>query len=209
MSTAEVNPCSGGGCATLGSSKLFPRVPARTGVRLALRLPFWLIPGDLLLLAPVLGIASPTSLTRVAIAAGSGGLVPWQASFGTRIGTFQFVLGREVEANLFGYLGTEHLLLIVPVTSGGPQGYGVVQAKTVRLEFPVLEYTPFRTFATQLTFALSAQVGFGYEWATASEVVYPDGATTGSLGSAWSVFFRFRFDGRYFMASREDLRAPR
>ena len=54
--TAQENQCGDApGCATVGTAALFPRVPARTGLDLGLRMPFWLIPGDMLILGPGAG----------------------------------------------------------------------------------------------------------------------------------------------------------
>jgi hypothetical protein len=55
----------------LGSEHV-PVVPSRRGLELELRLPLWVLPRDLILLAPVLGLA-PNALTKVAIRAASGG----------------------------------------------------------------------------------------------------------------------------------------
>lgn len=63
--------------------------------------------------------------------------------------------------------------------------------------------------AESLGLVEAKQLGFGYEWATSAEAVYPANATGGEVGSAWSAFLRVRFDGRCFMGSREDLKPPR
>lgn len=52
INTAQVNNCSGSSCPTFGGSNLFPAVPSSTGLRLGARIPFWLIPGDTILLVP-------------------------------------------------------------------------------------------------------------------------------------------------------------
>jgi len=44
MTTPQLDKCEGSSCGALGTTSLFPRVPARTGLRLGLRVPFWLIP---------------------------------------------------------------------------------------------------------------------------------------------------------------------
>src|SRR6267142_742946 len=77
MSAAQLDHCSGTSCDALGASNLFPRVPARTGLRLGLRLPFWLLPADTLLLVPILALVSPASLSKVGVAAASGGFFPY------------------------------------------------------------------------------------------------------------------------------------
>jgi hypothetical protein len=207
--TAQKNQCGDApGCATVGTAALFPRVPARTGLSLGLRMPFWLIPGDMLILGPVLALASPAALSKVGVEAASGGLIPYERSFSTSAGYFQVVAGREVRAILFGFTGD--LVGVVPAGTlpDGTSQYAVVDYKSVQLEFPVLEWTPFRTFATQLTFAAQIQLGFSVSLPVSTEVLYPVG-TPFSTGPGWSVWLRGVFDGRYFFGSREDLQAPR
>ena len=207
--TAQKNGCGDApGCATLGTAALFPQVAARTGLSLGIRMPFWLIPGDMLILGPVLALASPTALSKVGVEAASGGLIPYQRSFSTGAGVFQFIAGREARVVLFGYMGD--VLGVVPsgVLPDGTNQWAVVKVQTVKLEFPVLEWTPFRTFATQLTFAAQLQLGFSVGLIASQEVLYPVGAPF-STGPGWSIWLRGTFDGRYFFGSREDLQAPR
>ncbi len=205
--TSERAGCGGmAGCETAGTAALFPQVPARIGMSFGMRLPFWIIPGDMLLLGPVLALAAPSALNRVVVEAASGGLIPLERSFETGAGVFQIVAGREARAVLFGYV--EDLMGVVPVgvlPDGTPQ-YGAVKFKSVQLQFPVLEWTPFRSFATQLTFAAQIQLGFSVGIPTSTQVMYPaGGAFTSSPG--WSVWLRGVFDGRYFFGSREDLQS--
>ncbi len=65
-------------------------IPARTGLALRFRMPFYLIPGDLLLLSP-LYLIDPKAYSKLAVTAGNGGLIPWQLGWATAIGRFQFV----------------------------------------------------------------------------------------------------------------------
>jgi hypothetical protein len=206
--TAQKNQCGDApGCAVIGTAALFPRAPARTGMSFGLRMPFWLIPGDMILLVPVLALTSQSALSKVGVEAASGGLIPYERSFRTGAGVFQIVVGREARAVLFGFTGDT--LAVVPggVQPDGSNPYVVVQFKTVQLEFPVLEWTPFRTFATQLTFAGQVQLGFSVGLPASTDVLYPVGAPF-STGPGWGVWLRGVFDGRYFVGSREDLSAP-
>ena len=211
MAAAQTDKCSGSACDALGASNLFPRLPARTGLRLGVRIPFWLIPGDTLILGPVLALASPASLSKVGVAAASGGLVPYERSFTTQAGVFQFVLGREVQGTLYGYLGERTIPLMVAPIGQGPSGttYGVIALRTLALSFPVVEWTPFRTFATQVAFSFQMQLGFGVEVPTSVQVRYPAGSAAPSVPPSWTIFLRIASDGRYFLGSREDLQPPR
>ncbi len=211
MSAAQLDHCSGTSCDALGASNLFPRVPARTGLRLGLRLPFWLLPADTLLLVPILALVSPASLSKVGVAAASGGFFPYERTFSGSAGYFQIVLGREVQATLYGYLGEKTIPLVVTPIGQGPSGeqLGVVAVKSLVLDFPVLEWTPFRTFATQVAFAFQTQLGFGVEVPLSVSVRAPSGGPSPSIPLAWSIFLRLGADGRYFFGSREDLQPPR
>ena len=64
-------------------------------------MPFWLVPLDLLISSPLFFI-SPDTYAGMAVTAGLGGLIPWQAGIETGIGRFQFILGREIGLTLYG-----------------------------------------------------------------------------------------------------------
>ena len=210
MQSAQTDACSGGdACTVLGTSAFFPRVPARTGLRLGMRMPFYLIPGDMLLLGPVLALVSQSALSSVAVAAASGGLIPYQRSFGIGVGWLQVVIGREFDAVLYGFLSDVIILTPIGPPPDPTSDLGAAKLKSISLVFPVLEWTPFRTFATQLVFAAVIQLGFGVEIPLTTPIVYPTGYGNASLSPSWNVFLRGQFDGRYFFGSRDDLVSPR
>ena len=127
------------------------------------------------------------------IIAASGGLIPWQRTLNTGIGAFQFVLGREVGIALFGY-GKQ-----------GIRGYtgsnGVVSGYTYRswqMDLPIVEYRPFRTFATNTALTGSLQLGFGFDFPNNAHLVDPPGAPGPDLGTSWFVYLKVAFDGRYY-----------
>jgi hypothetical protein len=208
MLAAEADKCSGASCQLVGTSNLFPASPARTGLRLGVRMPFWVLPGDMLVLGPVLALVAPHALSDVGVAAASGGLIPYERTIQTGAGSFQIIVGREVQGTLFGYLGPANLPLYIAPIGKNPDGtpaYGVVSEKSLALAFPVVEWTPFRAFATQLTFTTAVQLGFGVEVPLSTEVVYPDNAAPVTPPPSWTVFLRGQFDGRYFLGGNENL----
>jgi len=210
MQSAQTESCDAGpACSVLGSSAFFPRVPARTGLRLGIRMPFYLLPFDMLLLGPILAVASPGALSSVGVAAASGGLIPYERSFGIGVGTLQVVIGREVDAVLYGYLSDVVVLTPVGPPPDPESAFGAAQLKSISLSFPILEWTPFRTFATQLVFATVVQLGFGMEIPFTSPVVFPEGYGNASLSPSYNFYLRGQFDGRYFFGSRDDLAPPR
>ena len=77
-------------------------IPGREAFNTRFRMPFYLLPLDLLITAPVLLIASPDTYASMAVSAGLGGLIPWQAGIESSIGRFQFILGREVGVAFYG-----------------------------------------------------------------------------------------------------------
>ena len=134
-------------------------IPGRTGYSARLRMPFYLIPGDLLLLSP-LYFASPKTYQGMAVTAVNGGLIPWQLGWATRFGRFQFVLGREIGATFYG-LGSDDSLL----APGAPPGTGprVIKFESTYLEFPILEYRPYRAFDTTQSSELILQLFGGVD----------------------------------------------
>jgi hypothetical protein len=210
MQSAQTESCNGApACEVLGSSAFFPRVPARTGLRLGIRMPFYVLPFDMLILGPVLALVSPSALSSVGVAAASGGLIPYERSFGIGFGSLQVVIGREVDTVLYGYLSD----VVVLVPTGPPPSpdstTGAAQLKSIAINFPILEWTPFRTFATQLVFVAVVQLGFGMEIPFTSPIVYPPGFGNATLSPSYNFYLRGQFDGRYFFGSRDDLVAPR
>ena len=67
-------------------------IPGRTGFSARLRMPFYLIPGDLLLLSP-LYLVMPTNYERMAVTAANGGLIPWQLGRATDSADFSSCWG--------------------------------------------------------------------------------------------------------------------
>ena len=176
------------------------QVPSRGAYTLRLRLPFWLIPGDLLLAAPTVGLISAPTFVEMAVAAGSGGLIPWQSGISTSIGRFQFVVGREIGVSFFGY-GSEDTKMIIPVSGTTPVQTPVVGVRSIQLEFPLLEYRPFRTFSMNQSSSMVAQFFGGVDIPTRVEVIAPAGAPDPALHNVWFVGLRVAFDWRYYLGS--------
>ena len=61
-------------------------IPYRNGLQARLRLPFYLLPGDLLVLAPLLYFVAPKAMSTVVATSGNGGLIPWQTGMLSSIG---------------------------------------------------------------------------------------------------------------------------
>src|SRR4029078_7796903 len=66
------------------AASLGAAIPNRMGISTRLRMPYYLIPGDLLFMSP-LYLASPTTYTNMAVTASNGGLSPLQYVIAHRI----------------------------------------------------------------------------------------------------------------------------
>jgi len=169
-------------------------IPSRSAYTVRLRMPFWLIPGDLLLALPVLAF-SPDTYTKMAVVASNGGLIPWQSGIATPIGRFQFVLGREVGISFYGH-GQQEDHLLIP--SSAPGGTTLIKLRSVSFDFPVLEYRPFRSFSLDQSSSLIAQLYFGFESSQTVSPIVPAGAPEPDMKRIWYTGIRMAFDWRNY-----------
>jgi len=174
-----------------------PGVPARTGAQFRFRIPFYLIPGDLLLATPILAFTSPKTLEKMAITATDGGLIPWQTKLNTPVGKVQFVVGREVGATLFGF-GTKDAFLTLLTTADGSKVLAPIAIKTIQWDFPVLEIRPFREYGTRYAFSALLQIGGGFDHPLDSEIVGHPELPPPPLKTRYFGFLRIFFDGRRY-----------
>jgi hypothetical protein len=134
------------------------------------------------------------------VTAGSGGLIPWQAGIATSFGRFQFILGREVGVSFFGY-GKEEDPMIIPVSGTDPAQTPIVDVRSIQLEFPLVEYRPFRTFSMNQSSSMIVQLYGGVDFPTRISVVAPAGAPEPSVRNNWFAGLRVAFDWRYYLGS--------
>jgi hypothetical protein len=172
-------------------------IPARPAFTSRIRVPFWLVPFDLLVAAPFLATMSPETFTQMAAVAGNGGLIPWQAGIATSVGRFQFVLGREIGVAFYGYIREEDRFLF-PYGDASEELMALVSLRSVQLEFPVVEYMPFRTFAANQSSSLVIQLFSGVDIPTKTSVVYSPGGSDIVTKSVWQIGLRAAFRWRHY-----------
>ena len=168
-------------------------IPGREAFNFRIRMPFWLLPFDLLIAVPLLFI-SPDTYTGMAVTASLGGLLPWQAGIETGIGRFQFILGREVGVALYGR-GEFIDAILVPVSEDQT---ALVNFKSTQIDLPLLEYRPFRTFSSDQSSSLILQLNFGVDIPHNESVALPVGLETPDLHPVWYIGLRTAFDWRYY-----------
>jgi hypothetical protein len=190
--TSSTNLVSNAALARAGGN-IASAISSRTAVTSRVRMPFYLIPGDLLFLAP-LYFFSPERYTAIAATAANGGLIPWQSGFATGIGRFQFVLGREFGLAFYGLAGKDRV--VAPGYAGAP--LRVVSYKSTALDVPILEYRAYRSFSSNQSSAVLLQLFTAVDLPHSASVVSPPSAPTPELGHVWSVGIRLVFDWRYY-----------
>ncbi|HSW24395.1 MAG TPA: hypothetical protein VLJ62_16650, partial [Burkholderiaceae bacterium] len=169
-------------------------VRSRFGISSRLRMPFYVIPGDLLLASP-LYLISPETYTGMAVTASNGGLIPWQAGWATRFGRFQFVLGRELGATFYGY-GFDNTMTVPGATPGAEAR--VVDFKSILFDLPILEYRPYRAFDTRQSSAVLIQLYAAADVPKSTTVTYPPGAPGVKFETIYSIGLRLIFDWRRY-----------
>ena len=158
-------------------------------------MPFYLIPGDLLLMSP-LYLVDPKAYSKLAVTAGNGGLIPWQLGWATAIGRFQFVLGRELGVTFYGLDERDQLHRAAARDPTGPAR--IVNFKSIAYDLPILEYRPYRAFSTNQSSSVVFQLFAAADVPRGASTVFPAGAPTPDLRTVWSVGLRLVFDWRYY-----------
>jgi hypothetical protein len=177
--------------------QILAAVPSRSAFTFRLRTPFWLIPLDLIFTAPFLLPTAPETYTSMAVLAGNGGLIPWQTGFATSFGRFQLVLGREIAVSLYGYMKNPERILL-PIGDAAPGQAVLADMHSVQLEFPFLEYRPFRSFSLDQTSSLVVQLFASVDIPTSITNLYPPGIPEPELRPIWQFGVRVAFDWRYY-----------
>jgi hypothetical protein len=169
-------------------------IPARMAYNLRIRMPFWLIPGDLILGAPLL-LFAPKAYQKMAVTAANGGLIPWQSGIASPIGRFQFMLGREVGVSLYG-LRTPQDFLIIPVSK---DKLVMVEYRSTRIDLPFLEYRPLRSFSQNQSSSFLIQFTTGVDIPSKASVLLPVGDPVPQLKNIYYLGMRIMFDWRRYL----------
>ena len=172
-------------------------IPGRGAYAARIRMPFFLLPFDLLFAGPFVFLASPDAAAKMAVTAGNGGLIPWQAGIATPLGRLQFILGREVGVTFFGYSKEEDRMLM-PTSVNGENRTILIGVRSVKLDFPLLEYRPFRTFSLEQSSSMMVQLNGGVDIPTRLSVIAPVGSAEPELKPIWFIGLRIAFDWRYY-----------
>ncbi len=181
---------------------IFSAVPSRDAFYFRLRLPFCLIPGDLLFAGPFVYLFSPKAFNKMVVAAGNGGLLPWQYGMVTPIGRFQFILGREIGICLYGTgRGADSYLL--PDTKGDPDEQVLITMYSTQFDFPILEYRPFTTYTAGQSAHLVLQLNAGFDIPGKRTLIYPPESELPDVELIWHVGLRLAFDWRYYFKKRQ------
>jgi hypothetical protein len=180
------------GSGRVKSGALTAAIPARTAVSARFRAPYYLVPGDLLLLAPMY-LINHEAYTAMALTAVNGGVLGLQHGWATPIGRFQFVLGRELGVNFYGLFDKQQLLMVDD--EGGP-GLRLVNFRSIGFDMPVLEYRPFRAFSSDQSSEVFLQLFTTVDVPYSSS--YEATGASVDLNTVWSVGLRLMFDWRNY-----------
>lgn len=177
-------------------------IPSRETFYARLRMPFYVIPGDLLVAAPLLLLFAPNSLNTMIATAGQGGLIPWQTGIITPLGRFQFMLGREVGVYFYGRILRKDAYLI-PDTRVPNSALALVSMNTTKLDFPILEFRPLRSFSNKQSANLFVQLNAGVDLPGKVTVKSPYNMDPMKLKPIWFIKLRLGFDWRYYISKNK------
>jgi hypothetical protein len=172
-------------------------IPSRSAFFGRLRVPFWILPFDLLIAGPILAVASPETFVKMGIVATNGGLVGWQSGIATSFGRFQFILGREINIALYGRERDGNRVLAYDGT--GPAAVlHLLEIRSVQISFPILDYRNFRTFSRDQSSGMHIQIFGGVDIPERVRVIEPATASPGEYGPIWFLGLRASLDWRYY-----------
>ncbi len=106
----------------------------------------------------------------------------------------------DIAAAFFGY-GKEEDRMFIPYPAGGAPDVPIVALRSVQLEFPVVEYRPFRTFSMDQSSSMIVQLYTAVDIPTKISMLTPPGAAVPETQSTWTIGLRVAFDCRYYLGS--------
>jgi hypothetical protein len=177
-------------------------IPSREALFARIRLPFYVIPGDLLVAAPFLLIFSPKTFEKMVTTASQGGVIPWQSGIITPIGRFQVMLGREVGVYFYGMVQGADAFLVPDVRSETGQ-WSLISMKSTKLEIPFLEYRPVRTFSRKQSASMVMQLYTGVDIPGKVTMKAPADLEPVNLNSIWLFGIKLGFDWRYYYSDKK------
>jgi hypothetical protein len=140
----------------------------------------------------------PTTLANMAVVAGNGGLIGWQTGIATSIGRFQFLLGREISVYFYGY-GSKKDRGLAYYNNDESAGLMLIDIRTLRLDFPIFEYRPFRSFSSDQSSSLDIQITGGIEFPIHVNTIEPVDVPDPQVKNIYHIGLRVAFDWRgYF-----------
>lgn len=104
------------------------------------------------------------------------------------------MLGREIGATFYGWQ-VDQTLLAPGVTPGIPR---VIDFDSTYLDFPVLEYRPYRAFDTNQSSELLLQLYVGVDMPHSAKVIYPPDTPGLEMDRVYSIGVRLIFDWRRY-----------
>ncbi len=181
---------------------LLAAIPGRSAFDLRLRLPFYVIPGDLLIAGPILYLLDKDALTSMAVTAVNGGLFGAEAGIETSFGRFQLVLGREIAVYFFGRTKEKDALFNISPNENGLEELYILSYESTQFEFPILEYRPFRSFSTDQSSSPLVQLygGFDVPSNVQNRSGVDENAYVPSLKTYWYLGMRLVFDWRHYFS---------
>jgi len=173
------------------SGSFYAAIPARSGLSLRVRMPYALVPGDLLLTSPLV-FFDRERYTHLAVAASNGGLLGLQRGYATGIGRVQFVLGRELGIVWYGLDGRQELIL-----ANSPGGT-LLRFRSASYDLPIIEYRPFRSFSADQSSTLLFQLVAGIDKPYRVRVEDPPNGPAPAMRSVKWIGLRMTFDWRHY-----------
>ena len=181
----------------VGSDNIIADVPFRSSFSARIRMPFYAIPGDLILGALLIAPFSSSTYGKMMSSAIDGGLLGWQGGMATPLGRLQFILGREVGVNLFGRWGQTQKIQIPIETADKGMQTEALDLHSLEIEAPIVEWRLFKMFSVDQASSIAVQLYGSADipifWNT---VITP--ATTFQLHTLYGLGIRATFDWRYY-----------
>jgi hypothetical protein len=172
-------------------------IPSRSAFFARLRVPFWIVPLDLLVIGPILAITSPESFVTMGIAATNGGLFGWQSGIATSFGRFQVVLGREIGISLYGRERDGNRVLAY-ADDGSTDALRLLDIRSIQITMPILDYRNFRTFSRDQSSGVHIQLYGGIDIPERVRVLIPQNAPDVPSSPIWHFGIRASLDWRYY-----------